>query len=257
MTAPTTQECEALAERLEEYGCDAAAAAALRAVAAERDAKDKRIASMVWTADQMVWRRCDGEGRPQPGHDCRAIVVLHDDEGMCWIGIRAWSGGDGAWLVGGKREESAHVSHWMPLPPMPDAIGEPHPLRAEVEALRATIKRQGRAALTGMNTAQAIGLNAEAHARKMLAESNPAAIESERAANARLTDEIDALRAEVESLREALGTVVYELAALIPKPASPTEPGWPVENPADAKCLQLAYVAARTAIAKAEGRDAT
>lgn len=115
MTAPTTAECESLAQECDviahEEACDRAAyaqeggslhppgelesiasraAAALRAVAAERDAKDKRIASMVWTADQMVWRRCDGEGRPQPGHDCRAIVVLHDDEGMCWIGIRAW-----------------------------------------------------------------------------------------------------------------------------------------------------------------------
>lgn len=121
MTAPTTQECEALAERLEEYGCDAAAA--LRAVAAERDAKDKRIASMIWTADQMVWRRCDGEGRPQPGHDCRALVRLEQD-GMCWIGIRAWAGDSGEWLNNGRREESAIVTHWMPLPPMPDATAE-------------------------------------------------------------------------------------------------------------------------------------
>lgn len=60
------------------------------------------------------------------------------------------------------------------------------------------------------------------------------------------------LEAEVESLRGALEEVVYELAALIPKPASPAEADWPVENPADAKCLQLAYVAARAAL----GRDA-
>lgn len=88
----------------------------------ERASKlEARIAAMIWTRDQMVWRRCDGEGRPQSGEDQRCLVWLVDGEDMAWIGIRVWSR-DG-WM-NNNRPESATVTHWMPLPKRPQPAEE-------------------------------------------------------------------------------------------------------------------------------------
>lgn len=50
-----------------------------------------------------------------------------------------------------------------------------------------------------------------------------------------------------EPLSDAIVTVVYELAALIPKPDQPTVDDWPCDNPADRQALQIAYTTARDA----------
>lgn len=66
-----------------------------------------------------------------------------------------------------------------------------------------------------------------------------------------------ALRAEVEIMREALTTAKIELAALLPRPAQPKTEDWPVENIADAACLQKAFIAIRAAIASAPVQEKT
>lgn len=47
----------------------------------------------------------------------------------------------------------------------------------------------------------------------------------------------------IAELTAAVQTAHTELAALIRHPSKPTTQSWPVENPADAECLQRAYVA--------------
>jgi len=72
--------------------------------------------------------------------------------------------------------------------------------KAEIERLRNCIDRQARSAKTGMDAAKKGALIMEQNARKMLAESSPEALESERAANAVLTDRVSELE---QALREA------------------------------------------------------
>ena len=66
-----------------------------------------------------------------------------------------------------------------------------------------------------------------------------------------------ALRDERDRLRSALETVKYELAALFPVPSNPTlGEAMTVcgnKNEADARCIYLAYVAARAALTPAAG----
>ena len=56
------------------------------------------------------------------------------------------------------------------------------------------IRRQAAAAISGMNAATEISTRQLKLARQVHAESSPEALESERAANARLTEEIEQLR---------------------------------------------------------------
>lgn len=52
------------------------------------------------------------DGVPHEGGDCRKLVTLEQD-GMIWVGIRAWNGTD--WFNNGEREK-AKVIAWQPLP---------------------------------------------------------------------------------------------------------------------------------------------
>lgn len=47
------------------------------------------------------------------GGDCRKIVTL-DQDGMCWVGIRAFNATTGQWLNGGEPERAAVVA-WRDL----------------------------------------------------------------------------------------------------------------------------------------------
>jgi len=68
------------------------------------------------------------------------------------------------------------------------------------------IDRQARSAKTGMDAAKKGASVMEQSARNMLAESNPAALESERAANAVLTDRVEALETMVKVFRGCVET---------------------------------------------------
>ena len=61
---------------------------------------------------------------------------------------------------------------------------------------------------------------------------------------------------EREPLRDALKTVIYELAALIPNPDKTLVDDWPCENAADRQCLQIAYTTARSVLHGIGGSDA-
>lgn len=61
---------------------------------------------------------------------------------------------------------------------------------------------------------------------------------------------------ERDPLRDALKTVIYELAALIPHPDKTLVDDWPCDNPADRQALQIAYTTAREACDGIGGSDA-
>lgn len=72
------------------------------------------IASLEWQledARKQPWRYVDG---PEDGADPRCLVTLEED-GMRWVGIRAWNANTGQWLNGGEPER-ARVMAWQPLP---------------------------------------------------------------------------------------------------------------------------------------------
>ena len=73
-------------------------------------------------------------------------------------------------------------------------------LQARVAELELAIKRQAAATLTLHHAGAAIASNRLEQARKLAAESKPEMIESERTANALLTEENAALSAQVEQL---------------------------------------------------------
>ena len=77
----------------------------------------------------------------------------------------------------------------------PEADGAQEYVRADIH--ESVLKRQGNAAKMGMNAATKSAYKAEENAKRLLAKSNPAAIESERAANAQLTGEVERLQARV------------------------------------------------------------
>ena len=68
-------------------------------------------------------------------------------------------------------------------------------LRAHIAALEAELERVKRAAINGMNAATAHGHGLVEQAARLRAESNPDALESERAMNAALTEQLE--RAEL------------------------------------------------------------
>ena len=82
-------------------------------------------------------------------------------------------------------------------------------------AIQAAITRQANAAKRGMDAAKESGAHMEAEARRLYAECNPEALESERAANAQLTEDLQRTEAErdgwVESARHfANGQEFYQ-----------------------------------------------
>jgi len=75
-----------------------------------------------------------------------------------------------------------------------DLIAENERLQARVSELEDTLKRQGNAAKSGMDAAKRAASQSEKNAKRLLAESNPESLESERAMNEELTHEIDMLQ---------------------------------------------------------------
>jgi len=67
-------------------------------------------------------------------------------------------------------------------------------LQVRVNGFEDTLKRQANAAKSGMDAAKKAASQSEKNAKRLLAESNPASLESERAMNEELTHEIDMLQ---------------------------------------------------------------
>jgi len=79
------------------------------------------------------------------------------------------------------------------------------------------IDRQARAAKIGMDAAKKSAAVMERNAKRMLAESRSEVVESERAANAMLTDRVEELETMVKVFRGCIET------GLMPKPGSPCQ----------------------------------
>lgn len=75
-------------------------------------------------------------------------------------------------------------------------------LASEVDAV---LKRQAAAAISGMNAATAISSGQVRQAHRLRAESNPEALESERQANAILTERVAELESELDTMNLAVG----------------------------------------------------
>ena len=73
-------------------------------------------------------------------------------------------------------------------------------LQHRVSELEDTLKRQGNAAKSGMDAAKRTASQSEENAKRLLAESNPESLESERAANAELSREVEWLQPRVSEL---------------------------------------------------------
>lgn len=82
-----------------------------------------------------------------------------------------------------------------------ETTGEAFYLASDVDAV---LKRQASAAINGMNAAKAISSGQLDRARRLRAESNPEALESERAANAILTDRIAELEKRLVACESAM-----------------------------------------------------
>lgn len=90
-------------------------------------------------------------------------------------------------------------------------------LRAKCEELSTTLKRVQSAAKTGMDAAKAISSAQLEAARRLFAESSPAALESQRAANEQLTTELEELSAKFQTaVAEDLSDEVLIEEALAP-----------------------------------------
>ena len=96
--------------------------------------------------------------------------------------------------------------------PAPDSYSDPDEavkyVRADIH--ESALKRQGDAAKMGMDAAKKDASWREENARRLLAESNPAALESERAMNANLTAEVDRLQARVAELESFINQAPVE-----------------------------------------------
>ena len=90
--------------------------------------------------------------------------------------------------------------------PDPDSYSDPNEvvkyLRFDVH--NSIIALQAKYAKTGMDAAKKSAICLEANAKRLLAESNPAALESERAMNAELTEEVEQLRARLTKHEQAV-----------------------------------------------------
>lgn len=88
-----------------------------------KDGRFKMAANLEFWRNKLIetvttWNKAEGNPPPPIG-DCRKLVWLVDTDSMGWIGIRAYHHGEGYWMVGNQREESATVTHWMDLPERP------------------------------------------------------------------------------------------------------------------------------------------
>jgi sRNA-binding carbon storage regulator CsrA len=94
--------------------------------------------------------------------------------------------------------------------PAPDSYSDPAEavkyVRADIH--ESALKRQGNAAKMGMDAAKKDAIWREENAKRLLAESNPAAIESERAMNAELTEEIELLQHALSRQGKMLSAIV-------------------------------------------------
>lgn len=109
------------------------------------------------------------------------------------------------YLIPGEDVDGAPCMVWCD-DPAPDEHCDPAEAVKYVRADKhqEIIDRQAKAALAGMDAAKHHALSAEQNARRLLAESNPEAIESERAANAQLTQELEQLRARVAAYSQKI-----------------------------------------------------
>ena len=92
--------------------------------------------------------------------------------------------------------------------------------RGREQALERAIRRQANAARRGMNAAKEHGAHMEAKAERLHAECNPKALDSERAANAQLTEELERVEAERDTLAahvERLTSVADKLSTVAPE----------------------------------------
>lgn len=83
-------------------------------------------------------------------------------------------------------------------------------LLQEASRLQLALRRQAVAARMGMDAAKRAAAGMEERASRLYAESNPEALESERAANARLTEENERLRAALEVARRNVTANVWD-----------------------------------------------
>lgn len=114
------------------------------------------------------------------------------------------------YLIPGEDVDGAPAMVWCDDP----APGEDMDPEEAVKYIRADkhqeiIDRQARAAKMGMDAAKKSAGVMERSARKMLAESNPEALESEREANAVLTDRIEELETMVKVFRGCIETRAF------------------------------------------------
>jgi len=94
---------------------------------------------------------------------------------------------------------------------------------SEIERLNNALKKQAASALMGMDAAVQSSSQQLAQARKLKAESSPDALESERAANAALTAEIERLQAERDALKDLVQDYEDDYKAVVNEQCSPDE----------------------------------
>ena len=106
------------------------------------------------------------------------------------------------YLIHGEYE-GEHCRVWCD-DPAPSSYNDPAEavkyVRADIH--ESALKRQGNAAKMGMDAAKKDAIWREENAKRLLVESNPAAIEGERAMNAELTSEVEGLQARVAELEK-------------------------------------------------------
>ena len=78
-------------------------------------------------------------------------------------------------------------------------------LRAEIANLREAMEKQAKIGVAAMNNAIKLSDAELASAQRLRRESSPDALESERAANAQLTEELERAQAEIKRLNECAG----------------------------------------------------
>jgi len=96
---------------------------------------------------------------------------------------------------------------------------EPVSINEIAEHVQILFDKQASAARQGMDAAKHHGSHMEAEAKRLHAECNPSALDSERQANADLTEELEALRGERDALAahvKRLNTCFKSTSAMLP-----------------------------------------
>ena len=145
------------------------------------------------------WDEYIGEGYEEldPGKFALAIqeaLKVKNEEMACiklLADIRQACGDDG------KRMQDELVQYITELYRQAESVEH---LQHRVSELEDTLKRQGNAAKSGMDAAKRAASQSEENAKRLLAESNPESLESERAANAELSREVEWVQARVSEL---------------------------------------------------------